>query len=110
MNEFIQHTINGLAQFNLPGSNGLVFQPARNVQDLATDFIFRFFPASKNQVVLNTTELATIFHLPDAALESATQVERKGIKEVSAPANLPEAGLVLGSNFYGGQEKVVRLT
>lgn len=106
----IQHTINGLAQFNLPGSNGLVFQPARNVQDLATDFIFRFFPASKNQVVLNTTELATIFHLPDAALESATQVERKGIKEVSAPANLPEAGLVLGSNFYGGQEKVVRLT
>lgn len=106
----IQHAVNGFAQFNLPGSNGLVYHGSKKLQDLATDFIFRFFPAGQKQMVLNTTELASLFHLPDEAGSFGTQVERKGVKEIPAPADIPEEGLVLGSNFSAGQEKVVRLT
>lgn len=38
------------------------------------------------------------------------QVERKGMKEVIAPAGLSEEGLILGTNFYQGHEKIVRLS
>lgn len=105
----VQDIINGFAQFNQPGSNGFTFVEARTPRDLATNFIFRFFPPGQKGMILNTTELATIFHLPDDSNQIGTPVERKGRKEVSAPADLPAEGVVIGSNFFQGKEKVVRL-
>jgi hypothetical protein len=106
----VQDLVNGFAQFNQPGSNGFEFHEARTPRDLARDFIFRTFPRNHKDMILNTTELATVFHLPDAASELATPLERKGRKEVSAPADLPEKGIVIGSNFFQGKEKIVRLS
>ena len=106
----VQDIINGFAQFNQPGSNGFTFTDARTPRDLATDFIFRFFPAGQRGMILNTTELATLFHLPNESETLGTPIERKGRKEVSAPADLPKEGVVIGSNFFQGKEKVVRLT
>lgn len=106
----VQDIINGFAQFNQPGSNGFSYSEARTPRDLAANFIFRLFPANQTGMILNTTELATIFHLPDISNEIGTPVERKGKKEVSGPADLPTEGVVIGSNFFQGKEKVVRLT
>lgn len=106
----LQDIINGFAQFSLPGSNSFKFAAVSTQQQLATDVIFRFFPARKKNVILNSSELATLFHLPGSNLEIATPLERKGLKEVASPADLPDAGLVLGSNFFQGKEKVIRLT
>jgi hypothetical protein len=85
----VQDIINGFAQFNQPGSNGFSYSEARTPRDLAANFIFRLFPANQGGMILNTTELATIFHLPDISNEIGTPVERKGKKEVSGPADLP---------------------
>ncbi len=106
----VQDIVNGFAQLALPGSNSFQFVAAASQQQLATDMIFRFFPTNRNKVILNSSELATIFHLPGSNLEIATPLERKGLKEVSSPADIPEEGLVLGSNFFQGKEKVIRLT
>lgn len=100
----------GFAQLSLNNSNGFRFVPAPEPQKLATDFIFRFFPVTKRKTVLNSVELATIFHLPSEVIEMSTQVERKGMKEVAAPQNLPSEGLLLGTNFYQGSETPVRLS
>lgn len=99
----------GFAQLSLNGSNGFKFIAAKEPQKLATDFIFRFFPVSNRRTVLNTTELATIFHLPSETIEISTQVERKGMKEVAAPQNLSAEGLLLGNNYYQGTETPVKL-
>lgn len=106
----VQDLVNGFAQFNQPGSNSFTFQEARTPKDLARDFILRTFPRNQRQVILNSTELATVFHLPSESLELATPLERKGRKEVSAPSDLPDNGIVIGSNFFQGKEKVVRLS
>lgn len=106
----LQDVVNGFAQFALPGSNSFQFVAAPSQQQLATDLIFRFFPAQKKKVILNSSELATLFHLPSSHSELAAPLERKGLKEVASPADLPDAGIVLGSNFFQGKEKVVRLT
>ncbi|MBP9827009.1 type IV secretion system DNA-binding domain-containing protein [Candidatus Saccharibacteria bacterium] len=106
----MQDIINGFAQFSLPGSNSLMFKEAKTPQKLARDFIFRFFDAKKKKLVLTVSELATIYHLPDQGSTLAAPVERKGMKEVAAPADLPKEGLIIGSNFYRGKENIVRLT
>lgn len=106
----VQDMLTGFAQLALPNSNQFKFKPADSAEKLATDFIFRFFPASKNKTVLNSTELAGIFHFPGEDMQASTQVIRKGAREVPAPADMSQEGLILGSNLYRGQETVVRLT
>lgn len=106
----VQDILTGFAQMALPNSNQFKLVPAKSSEQLATDFIFRFFPANKNRTVLNSTELAGLFHFPGEDMQVSTPVIRKGAREVSAPADLADEGLILGSNLYRGQETVVRLT
>ncbi len=106
----VQDILTGFAQMALPNSNQFKLVPAKSSEQLATDFIFRFFPANKNKTVLNSTELAGLFHFPGEDMQVSTPVIRKGAREVAAPADLADEGLILGSNLYRGQETVVRLT
>lgn len=99
----------GFAQLALNNSNSFKFEKSDDVQKLATDFIFRYFPASKNKNVLNSVELATVFHLPSETLDSAAQVERKGMKEIAAPAGMSEEGMIIGTNISQGNEEIIRI-
>lgn len=105
----IQDMMSGFAQLKLPGSNGFKLMTSQYPQTLATNFIFRIFPAWWNKVVLSATELATIFHLPSKTMESSTPVDRSAIREVAAPQSLANQGLIFGSNMFHGQERVVKL-
>lgn len=100
----------GFAQLALANSNAFEYKKAIDIEKLTTDFIFRYFPINNNKTVLNSVELATIFHLPSENLEMTTQVERKGMKEVSAPAGMSEEGMILGTNIYQGREEIIRLS
>lgn len=99
----------GFAQLSLNNSNGFKFEEAEDINKFATDFIFRYFPVTKNKTVLNSVELATIYHLPSETIEIAAQVERKGMKEIAAPAGMSEEGIILGTNIYQGKEEIIRL-
>lgn len=105
----LQDILSGFTQFNLPGSNGFAFSEVES-KKIATDFIFRFFPVEKNKNVLNTSELATVFHLPREEGTSATPVERTAVREVSAPSNLSLEGVSLGKNMFRGTATPVKLT
>ena len=100
----------GFAQLTLTNSNAFEYKKAADIQKLTTDFIFRYFPVNKNRTVLNSVELATVFHLPSENLEMTAQVERKGMKEVAAPAGMSEEGMILGTNTYQGHEEIIRLS
>lgn len=100
----------GFSQLSQGGANGFKFKSANSPGEVATNFIFRFFPASKNKTVLNAVELATIFHLPSEIIGIATHLERKAVKEVPAPAGLPIEGLRLGINEYRGTNTPIYLT
>lgn len=97
------------ALLEAPGRNGLKLITATNIEGLVTAFIFRFFPPELKIMILNTVELATIYHLPDAQSTATSQVERQQFHEVDGPVNLPKAGLLFGYNSFRGVQKEVRL-
>ena len=96
--------------FNLPTGNSLVFKPTNNIEDFVTSYIMRFFPAERTSDILNTVELASIFHLPNQANIPSSQVERQTFKEVDGPTQPMNEGLLLGYNVFRGTKKPIRLS
>ncbi len=100
----------GFAQLSQGGANSFKYKSAKEPQKVATDFIFRFFPANKKNMVLNSVELATIFHLPSEVVGIAVNLDRKAAKEVAAPGGLPTEGIRIGLNIFRGHETPIFLT
>lgn len=96
--------------FNLPTGNGFKFKPASNIEDFVTAYIMRFFPAERTSDILNTVELASIFHLPNQTNIPSAQVERQTFKEVDGPTQVMNEGLLLGYNVFRGVKKPIRLS
>lgn len=95
--------------FDAPGRNGFKFIPAKDIESFVTAYILRFFPQDKNINILNTTELATLFHFPDQENIPTSQLERQASKQVDGPRNMPDQGLMLGYNVFRGVKKAIRL-
>lgn len=95
--------------FDAPGRNGFKFSPAKDIESFVTSYILRFFPQEKNTNILNTTELATLFHFPDQENIPTSQLERQSSKQVDGPRNIPAEGLMLGYNMFRGVKKAIRL-
>ncbi|HSX07955.1 MAG TPA: DUF87 domain-containing protein [Candidatus Saccharimonadales bacterium] len=98
------------ALFDAPGKNGLSFTPAKDLSSLVTSYILRFFPQNQNKDILNSVELATLFHFPDQKNIPTSQLERQGSKQVDGPRNMPDKGLLLGYNIFRGAKKPIRLS
>ncbi len=69
----------------------------------------RFFPPENNKTILNSVELATLFHFPDENSIPTSQLARQDSKQVDGPRNVPEEGLLLGYNLFRGAKKPIRL-
>jgi hypothetical protein len=69
----------------------------------------RFFPQQQNQNILNSVELATLFHFPDQRNIPTSQLARQDSKQVDGPRNIPEDGMLLGYNIFRGAKKPIRL-
>ena len=98
------------AQFTNPGVNSFRPRDARGraLDRMVFNFSFRNFD-SQFPAVLNTEELTSIFHFPNAPLETPGV---KGLKarEAAPPANLPCEGLLLGYNIFRGEKSDIYLT
>src|SRR3990167_7172709 len=97
------------ALFDAPGKNGFKFAPARDIDNFVTAYILRFFPQARDQMILNATELATLFHFPDQSNIPTSKLERQASKQVDGPRNVPDEGLLLGYNMFRGSKKPIRL-
>ncbi len=97
------------ALFDAPGKNGFKFVPARDIQSFVTAYILRFFPQGKDRMILNATELASLFHFPDQANIPTSKLERQTSKQVDGPRNVPEEGMLLGYNMFRGAKKAIRV-
>lgn len=71
------------------------------------DFIYRYMPLfNRNTAVLNTEELATIFHFPNKTVETH-HIKWLNAKNAPAPYSIPRTGLYLGKSRYRGDERPV---
>lgn len=105
----LKNVVAAFALFDSPGKNGFKFSLAKNVEQFITSYIFRFFPQDIRQNVLNSVELATIFHLPDQKNIPTSQVQRQASKQVDGPHQALEEGFLLGYNVFRGVKKEIRL-
>ena len=95
--------------FDAPGKNGFKYVPAKDIDSFITAYILRFFPQEQNSNVLNTIEMATLFHFPDQSNIPTSQLERQASKQVDGPRNMSDDGLLLGYNIFRGAKKAIRL-
>ena len=102
--------ISAFSQFNSPEFNGFKVNMFKNPKKLAVDYTFRFFPLKTRTNILNSVELASIFHLPDQNAIPSSQVERQLVKQVDGPAKLATEGVFLGTNEYRGNKKPIYLS
>lgn len=105
----LKNVVAAFALFDSPGKNGFKFSLAKNMESFVTSFIFRFFPQEVKQNILNSVELATIFHLPDQRNIPTSQLQRQASKQVDGPHQLLNEGFLLGYNVYRGVKKEIRL-
>ncbi len=98
------------SQFDSQNFNGFQYEALKNPKKLAVDFVFRFFPRNNRTNILNSTELASIFHLPAQNAIPTSQVERQATKQVEGPAKLVTEGVLLGVNEFRGEVKEIKLS
>ncbi len=106
----LQNVVSAFSLFDSPSYNGFKFAISRNIEELVTSYIFRFFPQAVNSNLLNTVELATVFHLPDQTTIPTAQVQRQMSKQVDGPTELMDEGFLLGYNEFRGVKKPIRLS
>ncbi|MBQ8996873.1 type IV secretory system conjugative DNA transfer family protein [Candidatus Saccharibacteria bacterium] len=102
--------VTAFSQFDSPTYNGFQYEIAKDERKLAKDYIFRNFPLKESTNILNSVELASIFHLPEQSSIPTSQVERQLTKQVDGPAKLVENGVLIGVNEFRGEEKEIRLS
>lgn len=71
------------------------------------DYSFRLFN-NKQNIILNSEELTSIFHFPTPFLKTPNI---KGLKSRTSPppANIPREGILLGYNQYREEKKEIRI-
>lgn len=102
--------VSSFSLYDAPGKNGFKYTPAKDIDGLVTSYLMRFFPQHHSKNILNSVELATLFHFPDERSIPTSQLSRQDSKQVDGPRNIPEEGLLLGYNLFRGAKKPIRLS
>jgi len=101
--------VSSFAQFDSPAYNGFKVEHFKDVKKLVVDYTFRFFPLKQRTNILNSVELASLFHLPEQNAIPSSAVERQLTKQVDGPAQLATDGILLGINEFRGTQKQIWL-
>ena len=105
----LANVVAAFSLFDAPGKNGFKYSSAKDIDEFVTAYILRLFPQENKSSILNSVELATIFHFPDQRSIPTSQLERQESKQVDGPRNVPDKGLLLGYNVFRGVKKPIRL-
>jgi len=104
----LENIVNAFTQFNIyQYGNSFNWIIPANQQRLIEDFIYRNFNI-RYRLILNTEELASIYHLPLPSTETPN-IRWLTAKRTPPPVNMPTEGLILGQSIYRGEEITVRL-
>jgi len=108
--EILNNIVATFSIFNSPSKNSFKFKKSDNIEQLIEDYIMRNFGQDKKKMILNSVELATLYHFPDQKNLPNSQVKRQDSRQIDAPPNLPSQGLLLGVNDFRGVQKPVYLS
>lgn len=105
----LKNIIAAFALFDSPRNNGFDFTLTKDVEEMTTAYIMRFFPQEIRSNILNSVEMATLFHLPGAGAIPTSQVKRQMSKQVDGPTDIMDEGILIGYNEFRGVKKPIRI-
>ena len=91
--------------------NGFKGKKVKLKGTFVVDFIYRYQPMLwwGGKTILNTEELATIYHFPNKTVETP-HIFWLNAKRAPAPAGIPDHGLYLGKSIYRGVTRPVYIS
>lgn len=103
--------VSSFTQFSYPDFNRFWYSLRHNSKRLLKNFSYRFYKKSffAKKMILNTEELASLFHFPHIKYNKSEEIKWQNFKIVKAPSNIPKEGLLLGHNIHRGIKKEIRL-
>lgn len=105
--DIIMNIAGAYRQFHSPQGNEFRFIKPKKQKKLVFQYIFRRFDDGQS-FLLNTEELASIFHLPISAT-NVPHVKWLTSKETETPMELPTDGIVVGDSIFRGERQPVRI-
>ncbi len=104
----LENIVNSFSQYNLYRyGNEFSITIPRNQKTIIRDFIYRSFHDNRS-VILNTEEMASMWHLPLHSTETPNIKWLSG-RTAPPPTNLPDSGLLLGHVKYRGTDTEIRM-
>ncbi len=94
-----QNMLGAFNQFSSPEFNSFKVKTSSGKKTLE-EFVFRYFNW-QHKMVLNTEELASIFHFPTKFTETPN-IKWLGAKTAPCPETVPKEGILIGRNNYRG--------
>jgi hypothetical protein len=106
--EILGHLAESFEQFQTIDMNSLVRKSPFSFKEMLFNFSFRNF-SNHFKFVLNTEELASIFHFPIISTQTP-KLNLVKSKTAASPPDLPREGLLIGKNVYREIETPIYLT
>lgn len=107
----LTNIISTFTQFAYPDFNKFSNTIYHKKDKLIKNYIYRFFkkPFYLKKMILNTEELASLFHFPNKKYNQNPEIKWQNFKIVKAPSNIPKEWILLGHNIYRGVKKEIRI-
>ena len=107
----LKNITSAFTQFSYPDFNKFSNTIYHNKKSLIKNYIFRYFkkPIYLKKMILNTEELASIFHFPHIKYNNTPEIKWQNFKIVKAPNNIPKEWLLLWYNIHRWVKKEIRI-
>ncbi len=107
----LTNIVSAFSQFSYPDFNGFTNTLNHNKKALLKNYIYRFFkkPFYLKKMILNTEEIASIFHFPHIKYNTTPEIKWQNFKIVKAPTNIPKEWLLLWYNVHRWVKKEIRM-
>ncbi len=107
----LKNILSSFTQFSYPDFNRLVPTIHHNTKRLIKNYIYRNFshPWWIKRMILNTEEIASLFHFPHIKYNETPEIKWQNFKIVKAPKDIPKEWMLIGENVHRWQKKEIRI-
>ena len=111
VNSNLTNIISSFSQFSYPEFNKFWSTHKHSHDRLVNNYIYRIFskPFNKDKMILNTEEIASLFHFPHSKYNKTPEIKWQNFKIVKAPSNIPKEWLLLWYNIHRWSKKEIRV-
>jgi hypothetical protein len=106
--DIVENLASAFNQFEDPQGNRLLFHETARGQRTGElhNFVMRL-PEAKRAIPMNFAELTSLYHMTAEGVNTSRELKASHSKQAPAPTDMPQDGIVLGINRFGGTESKI---